>query len=123
MLWRYLLALITLFFGSYYLLNFSHQLYSLSQTTEETPTRLKISGMLDRFLPTGEGVILLESVGIQIIIPREKLPRGIEPSMYLSVLFMEDDFEVLAIDHSETRRQRELTRKLQEKLRQLSNPN
>lgn len=105
-----------MFLSCFYLLNFSQQIYPLSLSQEEEASVFKVSGVLDRFLPTGEAVILLESLGVQLIARKEKLPPDLEPSMYLTIHLMEDDFEILAIDYLETRKQINKSKALQERL-------
>lgn len=118
--WRYFIALSTLFLSCLYVLHYPHSLSPLALQSEQVPPTIQTSGVLDRILPTGHGLILLESMNLQIIAPKESLPEGIQPSMYVTLLLMEDEFVIKDIDYPKTKEQMKLSKELQEKLKDRS---
>src|SRR5690625_6539290 len=82
---RYLFPFFILIIGCLYVIYFPEIVSLTYPLTEKSSDSIKTYGVLDRFLPTGEAVILLEQYDLQVLIPRERLPKDREETTYFTI--------------------------------------
>jgi len=113
---RYLFLLIILFIGCLYIIFFPEIVTLTHPLAEKSFVRIKTYGVLDRFLPTGEAVILLEQYDLQVLIPRERLPKDSEESTYFTIHIDDQEVSIQGIDKAKTFKEKQKAEKLQRRL-------
>src|SRR5690625_4760510 len=112
---RYLFPFFILIIGCLYVIYFPEIVSLTYPLTEKSSDSIKTYGVLDRFLPTGEAVILLEQYDLQVLIPRERLPKDSEESTYFTIHIDDQEVSIQGIDKAKTFKEKQKAEKLQEK--------
>jgi len=76
-----------------------------------------MKGVIDRFTDRNQAVILIESIGKEIVVSRNDLPRGAKAQDWVNLKQINGTFQVISIDRKKTTAQRLKVEKLQAKLR------
>jgi len=82
-----------------------------------------VYGYLDRYLPRGQGIILIEEEGYQMIVSKELLPKDIEASSFVRVKMKGKEVQEIHLDEEKTRENRKKSQLLQRELKEYSNSN
>lgn len=78
-----------------------------------------MKGVIDRFTDNDQAVILIESIGKELVISRNKLPHGVKAQDWVILKEIDETYEVVRIDYETTKAQRHKAKQLQAKLRGL----
>lgn len=76
-------------------------------------------GVIDRFTDSNQAVILIESIGVELVIAHDKLPCGAKAQDWVILKEIDDNFEVVRIDYEKTKAQQKKAEQLQARLRSL----
>jgi hypothetical protein len=77
-------------------------------------------GVLDRFEENDQAIILIEEIQKALVIPRSDLPKGSEQGTWFLIENKNANYRIISIDHETTKRQKEKSNRLMEKLREKS---
>lgn len=76
-----------------------------------------MKGVLDRFEDNDQAVILIEEVQKALVIPKKDLPKGSQQGTWFLIEEKNSNYKILSIDHETTRKQKEKSDRLMDKLR------
>src|SRR5690625_1242584 len=113
---RYLFPFFILIIGCLYVIYFPEIVSLTYPLTEKSSDSIKTYGVLDRFLPTGEAIILLEQYDIQVIISRDRLPKDSQESTYFTIHLDGEDVFIKEFDRDKTLKEKQKAEHLQQRL-------
>jgi len=76
-----------------------------------------MKGVIDRLTENNRAVILIESIGKEIIVSQSELPKGAKAQDWVNLKQSNGSYEILSVDYEKTASQRAKVKKLQAKLR------
>lgn len=78
---------------------------------------INMQGVIDRFTDGNKAVILIESIGKEIVVSQKDLPQGAKPHDWVRLQQTKDTFQVISIDREKTAAQKMKVEQLKAKLR------